>query len=207
MLDDPKEISAVITAITSLCIAIIVWIRTVSVQRKIHKHEKITQELKNNLEKSRDILKKELAKELAQEESLLRIRAELRIKMFELGAKAVDEAGVNLQNLIYVYKNYVYAEAADQVAPRTRLAEVSEAVIGTGMFMPPELTDIFEEARSYLLGGMKQRLHEARTDEEKSYDQRITQEAFAEADQKAIAFREAALEWKCAEWKVLTESD
>ena len=36
MLNDAKEISAVIAAIASLCVAIIVWIRTVSVQRKIH---------------------------------------------------------------------------------------------------------------------------------------------------------------------------
>lgn len=207
MLDDPKAIAAMITALTSLCISIIVWIRTLSVQRRTHEHGILVEELKSNLEKSRDLLKNELAKELAGEESLFRIRAELRIKMFEMGAKAVDEAGVNLQNLIYVYKNYFYADAAEEVAPRTRLAEVTEAVICTGMFMPPELTDDFESARSYVLGGMKQLLHEARSVEDQSYAQRIAQEAFAEADHKAIAFRTAALEWKRAEWKNLTESD
>jgi len=184
MWDNLKAIAPILAALTSLCIAIIVWVQTLSVQRMTHEHGMLIEELKSNLETSRVILKNELAKELASEESLLRIRAELRIKMFEMGAKSVDEAGVKLQNLIYVYKNYWYAEAAEDVTPRTRLAEVTEAVIGTGMFMPPELTDIFESARSYVLGGMKQRLHEARSMEDQTHAQKIAQEAFSDADHK-----------------------
>lgn len=207
MSGDTTLISTTITAITSLVIAIIVWIRTVSVQHKINQHSTQVAELSNRLDTERDILKNELAKELAKEETLFRVRAELRIKMFEMGAKAIDEASINLQNLIYVYKNYIFAEAGEQVSPRTRLAEVTEAVIGTGMFMPPELTDVFESARSYLLGDMKKHLHEARSSGENDYNQEIVQTAFYEADKRAVAFRQAALDWKRTEWERLTEHE
>jgi hypothetical protein len=79
----------------------------------------------------------------------------------------------------------LYAEAADEVAPRTRLAEVTEALIGTGMFLPPELTDVFESARSYVLGRMKQQFHEAHATKNRNHAGSIAQTAFAEADQKA----------------------
>jgi hypothetical protein len=200
-------IAAVITALGSLIIAILAWIRAVTVQRKTLAHELRVTQLQSDLSSSREELKSELARELAAEESRLRVQAELRVKLFEMGAKAVDEAGVTTQNLIYVYKNYWYTRADEKIAPRSRLAEVTEAVIGTGMFLPPELTEVFENARPYILGRMKQKLHEAQSNENGTEAWNVIQAAFAEANERALEFRTAALEWKRAEWQKLTGAD
>lgn len=100
---DPKVVAAIVTGLGSLCIAIVAWIRTLDVQRKTQEHEMRVAQLQNEFSSSKERLKSEPAKELAVEESILRVHGELKVRMFELGAKVVDDAGVNLQSLIYVY--------------------------------------------------------------------------------------------------------
>ncbi len=208
MVLDSEMIVTIIAWLVSLFIAIMAWLQALSVQRKTQDHDMRVTKLQNELNSSRERLKSELAKELAAEESVLRVHDELRVRMFEMGAKAVDEAGANLQNMIYVYKNYKYAEAAEDVAPRKRLAEVTEVLIGTGMFLPPDLAEAFKSARSYLLGNMKQKMHKAYAMDDKNPAKNVIfQEAFAEADQRALKFRTAALEWNRAEWERLTRAD
>lgn len=201
---DSEAGAALIAAVVSLVVAALAWLRALSAQRNANKHDDEIARMQHELASSRDRMKSELAKELTAQESVLRVQAELRVKMFELAATAVDEASANVQSMIYTYGNYT--QSTEDVTTRQRLVEVTESVIATGMFLPPELTEPFERTRDYVLGEMKAKLIESLSIEDRVQAQGITSEAFSEAQSRAAAFRAASLKWKRAEWRSLTGS-
>jgi hypothetical protein len=207
------EIAALLIAIGSAAVAAIGWLKVRDMaalaagQIERFRQQAKTSEaelahLRSELNATEERLRSRLARELAREESALRVQAELRLKMFTLGAHAVGDCRRAISTWLGTLPNLLMgvAEHRKNTELLPAVEQANKVVRDAGTMLPPELDSAWNSCSRELTHGSMEILGVARLDALEERRKKCA-EIGGRLGTLASQFTVAALRWKAEEWR------
>jgi hypothetical protein len=206
------EMAALLIAIGSAAVAAIGWLKVrdtatlATSQIERFRQQAKTDEvelarLRSELTTMEARLHSRLARELAREESALRVQAELRLRMFTVGAQAVGDCRRAITTWLGTLPNLLMgvAEHRKNAELLPAVEQANKVVREAGAMLPPELDSAWTSCSRELTHGSMEILGVARLDALEERRKKCS-EIGSRLGTVASQFAQTALRWKAEQW-------